>query len=167
MLSRPFNTLQMVVCTCVCISLAPVIRSLVSYPARPGLGTRLEPCIIILHKLDESNVVVARCEQADALKTSSQHVTLAIQGHSCRFDQYGNGRTNNYGRNINFSPLSVGELNHSVSTHTILISVVNTRHNPMRIIHCTLFSIRRTLLRLRENLRASQGGVMVARTVER
>ena len=30
----------------------------------------MEPCIIILHKLDESNVVVAICEQAENLTTS-------------------------------------------------------------------------------------------------
>ena len=38
---------------------------------------------------------------------------------------------------INYSPLYIGELNHTCHTCTILISVMNTRHDPMRINTCT------------------------------
>ena len=48
-----------------------------------------------------------------------------------------------------------------VTTRAILIAVANTRRDPMRIILCTLFSIRRTLREKR-----SQGGVTFARTAE-
>ena len=63
------------------------------------------------------------------------HWLLEIQGRSSRFDQYGSGRINKYGRKINnYSPLYVAELNHSVKTGTILISVVNTRRDCIYII---------------------------------
>ena len=92
---------------------------------------------------------------ATATPLAREYAAAPSQGRSSRFDQYGNGRTNNYGRKINFSPLSVGELRHHLPV----------LRDPMRIILRTLFSIRRTLLRLREKFKAeSRSRVQLNRT---
>ena len=72
------------------------------------------------------------------LSQSYQRSTTTKLMHSCqrveeKSDQNGNGWTNNYGRKINFSPLSIGELNHTVTTRTILISVENSKRGMILI----------------------------------
>ena len=93
------------------------------------------------------------------------------QGRSSRFDQYGNGRTNNYGRKINFSRLSVGELRHYLH-YSDFGCKYPTRRSVRSMIRIGSYHTPYTLFYISDEplekcLRRSQGGVTFARTAER
>ena len=89
-----------------------------------------------------------------------------LQGHSSRFDQYGNGRTNNYGRKINFSPLSVGELHHHLHYSDFGCKYPTRPYAYHTMIYSTHSFLSDEPLREKFK-RRSQGGVTFARTAQR